>query len=342
MATALRPIGHEDRLSLVEHLDELRTRIIISLVVFLAAFAVCFWQNDRILEIMDRPLEKSAVSENSDDPLERTARFQQSLKLQSLQLAVVARQMAREEDLSAATKATWAAFARQAQRTAEAAPEASGRRPVTLGVGEPFTVTFRVVAYAALLLSLPFLLYQAYAFVLPAFSPRERQVALPLMALVPFLFIAGVVFAYYLILPNAINFLQNFNDDNYDILIQARDYYRFSIMVLAAMGLLFQLPIGILAVTRMGIVTPRQLRQNRRYAILVIAVVAMLLPGQDPFTMLMLMAPLLVLFEGSILLAALVDRRAERARAREEAELAASDDEDEDDELILHDSERED
>ena len=183
-----------------------------------------------------------------------------------------------------------------------------------------------MVGYAAMLLVLPLLLYQAYAFILPAFSPREREVALPLMAMVPFLFVAGVVFAYYFVLPNAINFLQNFNDDNYDILLQARDYYKFSIMVLMVMGVLFQVPIGILAVTRVGIVTPAQLRKNRRYAILVIAIAAMLLPGQDPVTMLMMMAPLIVLFEGSILLAALLDRRAERAAAREEAELAATDD----------------
>jgi sec-independent protein translocase protein TatC len=341
MATALRPIGHEDRLSLVEHLDELRTRIIICIVVFLGAFAVCFWQNDRILDIMDRPLEKSAFHKDSNDPLEKSALYQQSLKRLSLQLSVVSREMARSGDLSPALKAQFLALSRQADRTAAAAPQAGARRPVTLGVGEPFTVTFKVVGYAALLVSLPFLLWQAYAFVLPAFSPREREIALPLMAMVPFLFIAGVVFAYYMVLPNAINFLQNFNDDNYDILIQARDYYKFSIMVLAAMGLLFQVPIGILAITRVGIVTPRQLRKNRRYAILVIAIVAMLLPGQDPVTMLLLMAPLLVLFEGSILLAAIVDRRVERSRAREEAEMAASDDEDDDDD-IPHDSDRED
>ena len=338
MATALRPIGHEDRLSLVEHLDELRTRIIICLVFLVAAFAFCFWQNDRILDIMDRPLEKSAFTKGSDDPLERTALYQQSLKQLSLQIAVLSRQMARSDDLSAAEKAQWASVQRQAERTAAAAPKAGARRPVTLGVGEPFTVTFKVVGYAALLVSLPFLLWQAYAFVLPAFSPRERQIALPLMAMVPFLFIAGVVFAYYMILPNAISFLQNFNDDNFDILLQARDYYKFSIMVLAAMGVLFQVPIGILAITRVGIVTPKQLRQNRRYAILVIAVVAMVLPGQDPVTMLLLMAPLVVLFEGSILLAALVDRRVERSRAREEAELAASDEDDDD---IPHDPEEE-
>ena len=154
---------------------------------------------------------------------------------------------------------------------------------------------------------------------LPAFSPTERQVALPLMVMVPFLFYAGVVFAYFLVLPAAVDFLQNFNDDNYDVLLQARDYNKFAIMVMAVMGLLFQLPVAILAVTRMGILTTAQLRKHRRYAILVIAIVAALLPGGDPVTMLLMMIPILFLYEGSILLASLLDRRAERARAREEA-----------------------
>ena len=105
--------------------------------------------------------------------------------------------------------------------------------------------------------------------------------------------------------------------------MQARDYYKFSILVLAMMGALFQLPILILAVTRMGILTPRQLRKNRRYAILVIAIVAALLPGGDPVTMILMMLPILFLYEGSILLAAMLDRRAARARAREEEAEAA-------------------
>jgi sec-independent protein translocase protein TatC len=173
---------------------------------------------------------------------------------------------------------------------------------------------------------MPLLLYQAYAFVLPAFSPREREVALPLLLGVPFLFIAGVAFAYYLVLPKAIDFLQNFNDDSYDILLQAREYYGFSIMVLIAMGALFQIPVGILAATRLGVITPQQLRKGRRYAIVIIAIIAALLPGQDPVTMLILAAPLWVLYEGSILFASLLDRRAARARAREEAEEATSGD----------------
>ena len=205
---------------------------------FLVAFGVCFWQNDTILEIMDRPLEKSAFTDGQRGPA-RAVRGVPAGAEAALPPAggAVRARWRRSDDLSPALRAQLGRRRSGRPRaTAAAAPEAVGRRPVTLGVGEPFTVTFRVVGYAALLLALPLLLYQAYAFILPAFSPRERQVALPLMLMVPFLFVAGVVFAYYIVLPNAINFLQNFNDDNYDILLQARDFYKFSIMVLMAMG----------------------------------------------------------------------------------------------------------
>src|SRR4051812_1464808 len=324
MATALKPIGHEDRLSLVEHLDELRTRLIICVVAFSVAFGLCLWQNDEVLHIMNRSLEHATqFKKNSKDTFEQSARFDAALKAFAQSSQDFAGAVAVDAGVSAATRAAAERNARAARLAVQAAPQVTGRRPVTLGVGEPFTATVKVAAWAALLISLPILLYQAYAFVLPAFSPRERQVALPMMLLIPFLFIAGVVFAYFMVLPNAIRFLQNFNDDSFDILLQARDYYSFSIMVLASMGLCFQVPVGIIAVTRVGIVSTRQLRKGRRYAILVIAIVAMLLPGQDPVTMLSLMVPLIVLYEGSILLCILLDRRAARARAREEAKSAA-------------------
>jgi sec-independent protein translocase protein TatC len=325
---ALRPVSHEDRLSLVEHLDELRTRLIICVAAFLACFAVTFWQNDELLHIMNRPLEKTAFKAGSQDPFERAATFQQIQKEFLLKQAVAYRALAADEKVSADTRAMFEELEQSARETAAATPAISAKRPVTLGVGEPFTATFKVAAWAALLLAMPLLLYQAYAFVLPAFSPRERDVAVPLLLGVPFLFAAGVVFAYYLVLPPAISFLQNFNDDSFDILLQARDFYSFELMVLIAMGALFQIPVGILAATRLGVVTPRQLRKGRRYAWVIIAVVAALLPGQDPVTMLILMAPLLVLYEGSILFASLLDRRVARARDREEAEeAAAADDE---------------
>ncbi len=319
MSTTLRPIRHEDRLSLVEHLDELRKRLIVCVVVFVGCFAVCLWQGDFVLDIINRPLERTAFKEKkegSQDPFERTAAFQAQLRKSAIASAAQFDAIASESE-DAATRRSYERLADEYRTLARSVPPREARRPVTLGVGEPFVATVRVAAYAALLLALPFLLYQAYAFVLPAFSREERSVALPLMAMVPFLFVGGVVFAYFLVLPNAIDFLQNFNDDNFDILLQAKDYYRFAIMVLVMMGICFQVPVGILALTRLGIVSVPQLRRSRRYTILGIAVVAMLLPGQDPVTMLSLMAPLYVLFEGSILLASLLDRRAARKEADE-------------------------
>jgi sec-independent protein translocase protein TatC len=326
MATRLKPIAHDDRLSLVEHLDELRTRIIICVLTFTVVFGICLWQDDRILNFVNEPLERAQRSQPCDetrDPLEQAACWQDAQKRVNERIATTAEELAASAAADQELRRQAAALSRAAEAAAEASPRGSPRRPVTLGVGEPLTATLTVAGYAALLISLPLLLYQLYAFVLPAFSPNERQVALPLMLLVPFLFYGGVVFAYYLILPAAIDFLQNFNDDAYDVLLQARDYYKFSVMVLAAMGALFQLPLVILAITRMNILTPRQLRKHRRYAILVIAIIAALLPGGDPVTMLLIMAPILFLYEGSILLAALLDRRAARARAREEEAEAA-------------------
>jgi sec-independent protein translocase protein TatC len=229
----------DDRLTLVEHLDELRTRIIVSGVVLLLAVVVCFVFNHPLLEIANTPLP----SRNGQD-----------------------------------------------------------LEPLTFSPSEPFITTLKLSFYAGILVALPFILYQIYAFVLPAFSPTEKKVVFPLLLMIPFLFIAGVVFAYFVVVPPALKFLLNFNDDQFNVQIRASEYYGFFITTLLGVGLLFQIPVGLLAMTRLGIVTPDQLAKNRRYAILVIAVIAMLLPGTDPVTMLLSMAPLYVLFEMSLLL----------------------------------------
>jgi sec-independent protein translocase protein TatC len=155
---------------------------------------------------------------------------------------------------------------------------------------------------------MPLILYQLYAYVLPAFSPHERRVVLPFMLMVPFLFIGGVVFAYFVVVPAATSFLLNFNADEFNIEVRAREYYSFFALTLISVGVLFQIPVGVLAVTRLGIVTPETLARNRRYAVLAIAVVAMLLPGTDPVTMLVSMLPLLLLFEFSLILARIFGR----------------------------------
>jgi sec-independent protein translocase protein TatC len=315
-ASALRSVAHEDRLSLVEHLTELRVRIVICLVAFIAATGLCMWQNQRVLDILNDPLEQT-VKNGTQDPIQQGSRWDQLAAGLMKETATVNRLAAAETD-NAQLKAALTQLAATNERVAKLAPEVRARKPVTLGVSEPFMQTLKVSAYAGLLISLPLILFQVYAFVLPAFSPREKQIALPAMLGIPFLFIGGVVFGYFTVVPRAIEFLQNFNADAFDVLIQAQPYYKFVIMLLLAMGLLFQIPIGIVAVTRVGIVSTSQLAHNRRYAILVIAVLAMLLPGQDPVTMSMMMAPMYVLFEGSILLSWLLDRRAVRAEVEDE------------------------
>ncbi len=249
----VKPVSHEEQLTLVDHLDELRSRLIVAIGSFVVAFAICGWQNHRILQIVNKPLPD---------------KFDQ---------------------------------------------------PLTFGVTEPFTTTFTNAAYAAILLALPVILYQVYAFILPAFSPTEKRVAKPLMLMSPFLFISGVLFCYFVVLPPATDFLLSFNASEFNTQVRARDYYSFSTMTMLAMGIGFQVPIAIIALVRVNIITVEQLRHNRRYAILVIAVLAALLPTIDPITMLLEMVPLLILYEVSIVLAAWMGRADAKT-----AEVAAS------------------
>jgi sec-independent protein translocase protein TatC len=179
---------------------------------------------------------------------------------------------------------------------------------VTLGIGEPFTTTVTVTAILALILSLPVILLQAYGFLMPAFEPEQRRRMLPVTLAIPVLFAAGVAFGYAVVLPSALHFFQNFNSSEFNVLVQASQYYKFAATTLLAMGLLFQIPVAIFAVTRAGIVTPRQLRSKRRYAIVACGLVAAILPG-SAVTMLLETVPLYLLFEASVLLASISERR---------------------------------
>jgi sec-independent protein translocase protein TatC len=197
-------------------------------------------------------------------------------------------------------------------------PLPSGHKQLTtFGVTEPFTTTLTVSAYGAVILSLPFILWELYAYILPAFSPTEKRVVLPILLLFPFLFIGGVAFGYFAVMPAALHFLLNFNNEQFNVQVRAGDYYSFFSMTMLACGLIFQLPMAILAVTRLGIVPVETFSKNRRYAYLIIAIIAAALPGVDPISMLIEMVPLLVLFELSILLARWFGRPREGASAAE-------------------------
>jgi len=252
----LKPAQFDERLTLVEHLDELRTRIIICVAALVVAIAVCFWQNNFLLELANRPLP-------------------------------------------------------------------DGRIPITLSPTEPLMTTLIVSATAGLLIALPVILYQAFAFILPALSPLERRTVMPFVIAIPVLFIGGVVFAYVVLMPVAVDFLLSFNESQFGIEVRARDYYSFLTLSLLAIGLLFQIPVVTLALTRLGIVTPNQLARNRGYAILAIAILAAMVTSPDPMTMILTMVPVYLLYEGSIQLARWFGRP--RAAFDDDVELVPTD-----------------
>ena len=302
MATAIRPVGHEDRLSVIEHLDELRNRLIISVGAFVAAFALCLVFNHQILTIVNKPLKETTEQRTQEGKgiLGEIYVLDQAFKDTVASNARVFRILG--QNLKPAQRAALEAeIAKQKQIAAGIKPP-NGAQPVTLGPGEPFSATFTVAFYFALLLSMPIILYQLYAFLIPAFSPEERRVAMPLMLMIPVLFIAGVLFGYFLVLPAAVRFLQNFNSDQFNILLQARDYYKFAVLTLVASGIVFQVPVAVLALTRLGVVTPEFLLKNWRYAIVILTVIAVLLPGTDPVSTLIECIPLYLLYGLSIVL----------------------------------------
>ncbi len=318
MAVALGHIDHTDHLTLVDHLHELRTRLIVCLVAVAVAFGFCMWQNQALLHLINKPLAHQTQKQvrAGSGPLGATYLVQQSALTVAAQLKRVVNTLERPgSGASPATRESLRAVGPplgKAISGLSAPPQ--GDKPVTLGIGEPFTTTITVALVFALIFALPIILYELYGFVLPALSPEHHRTANSLMLAIPFLFVAGVVFGYLVVLPAAVRFLQNFNSSEFNVLVQANQYYHFAAVTLLAMGLVFQVPVGILAATRAGIVTPAQLRHNRRYALLACCAVAAFLPG-DLVTLMLETVPLYLLFEISLLLATIIDRR-ERRRSR--------------------------
>ncbi len=309
MAVAIGSVGYEERLSLVDHLSELRTRLIVSIAAIALAFGFCMWQNHALLTIINAPLAHQTQKQVSagEGPLGATYTVQQNTRDVANQLAIVVAALERTgSGASAATRSSIQNVGPHLRKDiAKLSKAPSGNKPVTLGIGEPFNTTISVALIFALILALPVILYELYGFLLPAFSPEQRKIATPLMLAIPVLFTIGVLFGYFVVLAAAVRFFQNFNSGQFNVLVQASQYYHFAAVILLAMGLLFQVPVAILAATRAGIVTPAQLAHNRRYAILACAAVAALLPG-DAITLLLETVPLYLLFEGSVLLARIV------------------------------------
>ncbi len=244
-----RRLRHGEEATLVEHLDELRTRIFVSLGALAIGFAVAFVFHRHLLHWLNAPL-----------PADRG-------------------------------------------------------KPITLSVAEPFLTAMKVSLLAGLALALPVVLWQLWGFLAPAVEPHAERTIMLFVALATVLLVAGVAFGYWVVLPKAVSFLTNFDEQQFNAQIRAKDYYGFVMTVLLAVGLVFELPIFMLALVRLGVLSTSTLRRNRRLGYFIVAVVAVLLPGIDPVTTTFEMVPLLILYEASIWLSVLVERRSLRMEA---------------------------
>ncbi len=324
MAKVLRPIGHEDRLSIVDHLDELRSRLIICAVALGVAFGLCFWQSHQVLRILNSRLPPA--SQVSANHISGLTRDNVTAARHFADAGSLLQTLSKSATLPAGEASLLAAAAHQISAAAKALPgKTPPNVPITIGVGEPFTTTLTVCFYFSVLLTLPILLYELYAFVIPALSPDERRVATPIMIAAPVLFVMGVVFTYVIVLPAAIRFLQDYNSTEFNALVQARPLYSFEVMTMAAIGLAFQLPLALLGLRQLGVINGSTLTRHWRYATVIIAVIAAAMPGADPVTTGLETLPLVILFLASIVMLKFADRRDARRAAAELIKLGSVD-----------------
>jgi sec-independent protein translocase protein TatC len=238
-----RRLGHGEEATLVEHLEELRQRIFVSLGALLVGFIATYAIHRHLLHWLNRPL-----------------------------------------------------------------PAHVGK-PITLGVAEPFLTVMKISLFGGLILAAPVILWQFWSFFAPAVDERQERRVRYFVLFAAALLAGGIVFGYFVALPAAVHYLTNYDSKEFNIQIRARDYYGFTTMVLLAMGVVFELPVFVLSLVRLGILSTRQLRSNRRMGYFVIACVGVALPGVDPITTVIETVPLWVLYEGSIWLSVLMERR---------------------------------
>jgi len=189
----------------------------------------------------------------------------------------------------------------------------------TLDVSEAFLTAFWVSLWAGLLLALPICLWQAWGFFAPAFQTHLQRKVVGFSIFSAVLLVAGIAFGYFIVLNPAVHFLTGYDSHQFHYLPRAKSYYSFVTLVMVATAVVFELPVFILAMARIGILPAEKLRRNRRLGYVLVTALAVILPGVDPVTTVLEMIPLLVLFEGSIWLVVLFDKRWKRAAAVRDA-----------------------
>jgi sec-independent protein translocase protein TatC len=236
-------LQHGEAAELVEHLGELRSRLVIALIALAGGFAIAYGFHHQLIDWLNQPLP------------------------------------------------------------------AGRRHPVTFGVAEPFMTSLKVSLYAGFALALPVILWQFWSYLAPALDKRVQRSIFGFVAFATGLFAVGVAFSYKVALPAAVHFLTNYDAQIYNIQIRASSYYSFALLSLIAVGLVFELPIFILGLVRIGVLSSAKLRRNRRIGYVAMAALAVALPGVDPVTTAFEMVPLMGLFELSVWLSVLFERR---------------------------------
>lgn len=166
----------------------------------------------------------------------------------------------------------------------------------TFSPTEPLLVTLTVAFWTAIVVTIPVWLYQVYAFVAPGVKFGSRTATIAVLGAISALFLVGVAFGYFLVLPIALDFLLGFDAGTFNVELRAGEYVSFASTLLIAAGALFEVPVAMIALSRLGIVPPVVYRRRWREAVVVMAVIAALLPGGDPVSMLLLLAPQLLLY----------------------------------------------
>ena len=188
-----------------------------------------------------------------------------------------------------------------------------GTQLVTLGVTEPFFTSLKVSFYVGIAIALPVLFWQVWSFLAPAVTRGTQRVLAVFVVIATGLFFTGVAFCYLIVLPRALGFLVGYDDQLYAEQVRASYFLSFVTLTLLAAGLAFEMPIFILALVRLGVLSSAKLRRNRRIGYVSMLVFAILLPTVDPVSLAFEVVPLLLLFELSIWLSALMERRWERS-----------------------------
>jgi len=184
----------------------------------------------------------------------------------------------------------------------------------TFSPAEPFMTSLKIWVVVGIMLAAPFLIWQMWAYVGPAFTSTEKRYFYPVVIATTALFLGGVVFGYLVVLPKGLQFLLGFGSGNFNIQNRASDYFTFVALFVLAFGAVFEMPVVLVLLAKVGVLDDKFLRKYRRHAILINAVVAAVItPSQDAFSMLAMFIPLVILYEISIPLARLVQPKREAA-----------------------------